>query len=90
MAEWHALCDQPHYGSQVGGNIGSGNSGSKRSHESDARGSNSVGSSARPMGREAVKKRVKRKVRKLPRRWWTTSGLNSNNSRRKNLNDWTI
>jgi len=41
------------------------------------------------MGREAAKKRVKRKARKLPWRWWTTSGLNSNNSRRKSLNDWT-
>ena len=63
--------------------------GSKISHGSDACGSTSVGSSARPMGREVAKKRVKRKARKLPWRWWTMSGLNSNNSRRKSLNDWT-
>ncbi|KEH34734.1 hypothetical protein MTR_3g068050 [Medicago truncatula] len=50
--EWHALRDQPHYGSQMGGNVGSGSSGSKRSHD------DSVGSSARPMGREAAKKEV--------------------------------
>ncbi|XP_039687234.1 glutathione S-transferase T3 [Medicago truncatula] len=49
--EWHALRDQPRYGSQMGGNVGSGSSGSKRSHE------DSVGSSARPMGREAAKKK---------------------------------
>ncbi|KAL9665146.1 hypothetical protein QQ045_020557 [Rhodiola kirilowii] len=58
MAEWQAVRDQPRYGSQVGGNTGSGSSGSKRSHESD---SNSVGSSARPMGREAAKKKGKKK-----------------------------
>ena len=55
MEEWHALRDQPRYGSQVGGSIGSGSSGSKRSHE------DSVGSSARPMGREAAKKKGKKK-----------------------------
>ncbi|XP_058779219.1 uncharacterized protein LOC131653155 [Vicia villosa] len=33
MEEWHALRDQPHYVSQVGVNIGSGSSGSKRSRE---------------------------------------------------------
>ncbi|XP_045810327.1 uncharacterized protein LOC123904745 [Trifolium pratense] len=49
MAEWQALRDQLRYSSQLGGSIGSGSSGSKRSHESDACGSNSVGSSARPM-----------------------------------------
>jgi hypothetical protein len=58
--EWRALRDQPRYGSQVGGsqvggNVGSGSSGSKRSHE------DSVGSSARPMGREAAKKKGKKK-----------------------------
>ncbi|XP_039688052.1 uncharacterized protein [Medicago truncatula] len=53
--EWHALRDQPRYGSQMGGNVGSGSSGSKRSHE------DSVGSSARPMGREAAKKKGKKK-----------------------------
>ncbi|CAJ2671008.1 unnamed protein product [Trifolium pratense] len=57
MEEWNALRDQPRYSSQVG----SGSSGSKRSHESDACGSNSVGSSARPMGREAAKKKGKKK-----------------------------
>ncbi|KEH17624.1 hypothetical protein MTR_0004s0260 [Medicago truncatula] len=53
--EWRALRDQPRYGSQMGGNVGSGSSGSKRSHE------DSVGSSARPMGREAAKKKGKKK-----------------------------
>ncbi|XP_039687973.1 glutathione S-transferase T2 [Medicago truncatula] len=53
--EWHALRDQPRYGSQMGGNVGSGSSGSRRSHE------DSVGSSARPMGREAAKKKGKKK-----------------------------
>jgi hypothetical protein len=52
--EWRALRDQPRYVSQVGGNVGSGSSGSKRSHE------DSVGSSARPMGREAAKKKGKK------------------------------
>jgi len=41
------------------------------------------------MGREAAKKRLKRKARKLSWRWWIRTGLNSNNSRRKSLNDWT-
>ncbi|GAA0168473.1 hypothetical protein LIER_23183 [Lithospermum erythrorhizon] len=45
---------------QVGGNTGSGSSGSKRSHESDACESNSVGSSDRPIGREAAKKGKKK------------------------------
>ncbi|XP_045791190.1 uncharacterized protein LOC123885893 [Trifolium pratense] len=57
MEEWNALHDQPRYSSQVG----SGSSGFKRSHESDACGSNSVRSSARPMGREAAKKKGKKK-----------------------------
>ncbi|XP_058772023.1 uncharacterized protein LOC131645841 [Vicia villosa] len=61
MEEWHALRDQPRYVSQVGGNIGSGSSGSKRSRESDACGSNTVESSARPIGREAAKKKGKKK-----------------------------
>ncbi|RHN78829.1 hypothetical protein MtrunA17_Chr1g0170191 [Medicago truncatula] len=87
MEEWHALRDQPCYGSQVGGNIGSGSSGSKRSHDGDACGSNSVGSSARPIGREAAKRKVKRKARTLPWRRWKRSGLNSNNSRSKSLNN---
>ncbi|CAJ2673176.1 unnamed protein product [Trifolium pratense] len=58
MEEWNALRDQPRYSSQVG----SGSSGSKRSHESDACGSNSVGSSARPIGRDAAKKKGKKKA----------------------------
>jgi hypothetical protein len=36
MSKWLAVRDQPHYSSQVGGNTGSGSSGSKRAHESDA------------------------------------------------------
>ena len=39
----------------MGGSAGSGSSGSKRSHE------DSAGSSARPMGREAAKKKGKKK-----------------------------
>jgi len=39
MEEWHTLRNQPRYGSQVGGNIDSGSSGSKRSHDGDACGS---------------------------------------------------
>ncbi|XP_024005418.1 uncharacterized protein LOC112082217 [Eutrema salsugineum] len=46
---------------QVGGNTSSGSSGSKRAHESDASDTNSVGSSIRQMGRDATKKRPKRK-----------------------------
>ncbi|AES61021.2 hypothetical protein MTR_1g075060 [Medicago truncatula] len=53
--EWRALRDQPRYGSQMRGNAGLGSSGSKRSHD------DSVGSSARPMGREAAKKKGKKK-----------------------------
>ncbi|KAK2353881.1 hypothetical protein QL285_091463 [Trifolium repens] len=64
MAEWNALRDQPRYNSQVGRNIGSGSSGSKRSHESDACGSNYVGYSARPIGRETAKKKGKKKSKK--------------------------
>ncbi|PNX57732.1 ribosomal protein [Trifolium pratense] len=67
MAEWQALSDQPRYNSQLGGNTDSGSSGSRRSHKSDACGSNSVGSSARLMGRETAKKKGKKKARK-PRR----------------------
>ena len=68
MEEWQALRNQPCYGSQVGGNIGSG-------------------TSARPMGREAAKKRVKRKARRLPWRRWKRSGFNSKKSRSKRLNN---
>ena len=61
ISEWLALRDQPRYGSQVGGNSGYVGSGSKRAHESDASDSNSVESSAHPMGRDTAKKRVKKK-----------------------------
>ncbi|KAL6570760.1 hypothetical protein OROGR_000310 [Orobanche gracilis] len=61
--QWQALRDQPRFASQVGGNTGSRSSGSKRSHESDACGSNNIGSIARPMGREAAKKKAKKKSR---------------------------
>uniref|UniRef100_A0A0D3CTU1 Uncharacterized protein n=1 Tax=Brassica oleracea var. oleracea TaxID=109376 RepID=A0A0D3CTU1_BRAOL len=44
------------YIQEVGKNSGS-SSGSKRSRENDASDSNSVGSSVRPMGRDAAKKR---------------------------------
>lgn len=40
LSEWLAVRDQPRYGSQVGGKTGSGSSGSKRFHESDASDSN--------------------------------------------------
>jgi len=79
--EWYALRDQSRYGSQMGGNVGLGSSGSKRSHEDFVR------SSARPMGREAAKKKVKRKARTLPWRRWKRSGLNSKKSRCKRLNN---
>ncbi|KAG7578907.1 Reverse transcriptase domain [Arabidopsis thaliana x Arabidopsis arenosa] len=62
IKEWLAIRDQARYGSQVGGNTGSGSSGSKRAHESDASdATNSVGSGARPMGRDAAKKKAKKK-----------------------------
>jgi len=79
--EWIALRDQPHYASQVGGNVGSGSCGYKRSHK------DFVGSSARPMGREAAKKKEKRQARTLPWRRWKRSGFNSKKSRCKRLND---
>ncbi|KEH29144.1 hypothetical protein MTR_4g036435 [Medicago truncatula] len=68
MEEWRALRDQPRYGSQVGGNVDSGSSGSKRSYE------DSVGSSARPMGRDAAKKKGKKKskgetLEKVEKEW---------------------
>ena len=63
MLEWLAVHDQPRYSSQVGEKTGSGSSGSKRAHNPNASDSNSVGSSARPMGRDASKKKVKKKVR---------------------------
>ena len=61
MKEWITVRDQPRYGSQVGGNSGYKSSGSKRTHDSDASDSNSVGSTARPMGRDATKKKAKKK-----------------------------
>ncbi|CAH8278669.1 unnamed protein product [Arabidopsis lyrata] len=59
---WLAIRDQPRYGSQVGGNTGSGRNGSKRAHESDASDANSVGSSTRLMGRDASKKKANKKA----------------------------
>ncbi|KFK24477.1 hypothetical protein AALP_AAs49824U000200 [Arabis alpina] len=79
MKEWIALRDQPRYDSQVGGNSGSGSSGSKRAHDSDASDSNSVGPIARPMGRDAAKKRVKRKVKTQLWKQWMKTGTNTNN-----------
>jgi len=61
--------------------VGSGSSGSKRSHE------DSVGSSARPMGRRQLNKKEKRKARTLLWRRWKRSGFNSKKSRCKRLND---
>ena len=68
MSEWLVVRHQPRYDSQIGGNIGSTSRISKRSRDSDASdsnsvGLNSVGSSARPMGREAAKKKAKRKAK---------------------------
>src|SRR6266487_2386737 len=60
MEEWQAVRDEPRFRSQAEGNVGSGSSGSKRSRESDAC-SNAVGSSARPIGRDAAKKKGKKK-----------------------------
>ncbi|XP_057446264.1 uncharacterized protein LOC130738309 [Lotus japonicus] len=61
MEEWIALRDLPRFCSQVGGNGGSASSGSKRSHDSDACGSTTIGSIPRPMGREAAKRKNKKK-----------------------------
>jgi len=88
IKEWLAIRDQPRYGSQVGGNTGSISSGSKRGHESDASDSNSVGSSARPMGRDAAKKKAKKKVKAQPWKWSTKSGMNLNNSKHKSWIGW--
>jgi hypothetical protein len=57
MQEWIKVRDQPRYMSQVGGNTGSDSSGSKRAREGDPVDSSSVGSIARPMGRDATKKK---------------------------------
>ncbi|CAA7031287.1 unnamed protein product [Microthlaspi erraticum] len=61
MQEWLNVRDQPRYRSQIGGNTGSESSGSKRSRESSAGDTNSVGSSVRPIGRDAAKKKSKKK-----------------------------
>ncbi|XP_010436666.1 PREDICTED: glutathione S-transferase T3-like [Camelina sativa] len=60
MKQWIDVRYQPRNCSKVGGNTGSRSSGSKRIHDSDASDSNSVGSSARPMGRDAAKKAKKK------------------------------
>ncbi|XP_024006587.1 uncharacterized protein LOC112083090 [Eutrema salsugineum] len=52
---------------QVVGNTGSGSSGSKRSPESDASDSNFLGIIARLIGRDAPKKKAKKKVQELER-----------------------
>ncbi|KAL9858842.1 hypothetical protein AtNW77_Chr1g0040961 [Arabidopsis thaliana] len=56
LAKAHEL-----YSNAVEGNTGSGSSGSKRTHESDVRDANSVGSSARPIGSDIAKKKTKKK-----------------------------
>ncbi|XP_057428517.1 uncharacterized protein LOC130721926 [Lotus japonicus] len=62
-----ALREQPRYCSQAGGSVGSRSSESKRSRESDAcgstsaGGSTSIGSIPRPIGRDASKKKGKKK-----------------------------
>ncbi|KAK2436024.1 hypothetical protein QL285_021040 [Trifolium repens] len=61
MSEWFAVRDHSRYCSQVGGNIGSGSSGSKRAHKSDVSDYNCVGSNARPMGMDAANKKGKKK-----------------------------
>ncbi|XP_057431614.1 glutathione S-transferase T3-like [Lotus japonicus] len=66
MEEWIQLRDLPRFCSQVGGNSGSASSGSKRSHDSDACGSTSIGSIPRPIGREAAKRKNKKKSREAP------------------------
>ncbi|PNX69410.1 hypothetical protein L195_g056701, partial [Trifolium pratense] len=66
MEEWRALRDQPRFCSQAEGSIGSGTSGSKRSRESDACGSNTVEFMSRPMGRDATKKKGKKKSNESP------------------------
>ncbi|XP_056843829.1 uncharacterized protein LOC108820186 [Raphanus sativus] len=72
----------------VGGNTGSRSSGSKRAHENDASDSNSVGSSARPMEKDAAKKKLKRKVRVQFWKWSIKILLNLNKSRRRSWNGW--
>ncbi|XP_048613293.1 uncharacterized protein LOC111198399 [Brassica napus] len=72
------------YGSQVEGNTGSRSSGSKRAHESDASDSNSVESSARPVGRDAAKnKKAKRKAQELERLEKLAMLQEESNQRRK-------
>ncbi|CAI8585514.1 unnamed protein product [Vicia faba] len=61
MSGGHGATPNAEDSTHVGGNSGSVGSGSKRAHESDASDSNSVESSARPMGRDATKKRLSSK-----------------------------
>ena len=60
MLEWLAVHDQPRYSSQVGEKTGSGSSGSKRAHNTNASDSNSIWSSARPMGGMRLKRKLKK------------------------------
>lgn len=57
MKEWIIVRDQPHYVIQITCNSGSGSSGSKRAHESEANDSNSV----RSNGEGCIKKKTKKK-----------------------------
>ncbi|PNY13256.1 hypothetical protein L195_g009906, partial [Trifolium pratense] len=68
MQEWLKVRDQPRYMSQVGGNTGSGSSGSKRACEGDAADSSFVGSIAHPMGRDATEKKENGKVQERGKR----------------------
>ncbi|XP_019093249.1 PREDICTED: uncharacterized protein LOC104753437 [Camelina sativa] len=61
VVERQAVRDQPRYGIQVGGNTRYWSIGSKRSAERYASDSSYVGSVARPMGRDATKKKGKKK-----------------------------
>ncbi|XP_057435838.1 uncharacterized protein LOC130728393 [Lotus japonicus] len=61
MEEWKQLRDLPRFCSHVGGNSGSASSGTKRAHDSDACDSTSIGSIPRPIGREAAKRKNKKK-----------------------------
>ncbi|KAL9285762.1 hypothetical protein AtEden1_Chr4g0277791 [Arabidopsis thaliana] len=84
MSEWLVARDQPRYGSQVRGNIGSGSNGSKRVHYNDASDSNSVGFSVHPIGRDAAKEKGKVQAWKSLMK----SGMNSSNLRSRIWNNW--
>ena len=87
MKEWITVCDQPHYGSKISCNSGSGSSGSKRAHEIESSDSNSVGSN----GERCIKeKKRKRKVRAQPWKWSTKILMSSEKSRLKSSNTWKI